>query len=78
MKKFFARHGKKLVVLGGACMCAVASALPALAVPVVDYTAIGTAITAELTPALAAVVPITGTIIAVGVGIHMVKKFTGK
>jgi hypothetical protein len=45
------------------------------AVPVLDLTAAGTAITAELTPAIAAAMPIAGTIIAVGVGYKLFRRF---
>lgn len=45
------------------------------AVPVLDLTSAATAITAELTPALAAAMPIAGTIIAVGVGYKLFRRF---
>ncbi|MRR55329.1 MAG: hypothetical protein EG822_12615 [Deltaproteobacteria bacterium] len=52
-----------------------AMATNALAVPVLDLSAAATAITAELTPALAAAMPIAGTIIAVGVGYKLFRRF---
>lgn len=48
----------------------------ALAVPVLDLTTAATSITSELTPAITAAMPIAGTIIAVGVGWKMFKRFT--
>lgn len=54
----------------------VLAATPCFAASIVDYSGLGAAITGELTPALAAVVPIGGTLIAVGVGWKMVKRFT--
>jgi hypothetical protein len=53
-----------------------AMATNSFAAAVVDYTGIGTAVTAELTPAIASVIPIAGTLIAIGVGWKMVKRFT--
>ena len=51
------------------------SASSAFATSVVDYSGIGTSITAELSPALVAVVPIAGTILAIAVGWKIVKRF---
>lgn len=53
----------------------VASAVNALALPILDLSTIGTAITGELTPALAAAMPIAGTLIAVGVGWKLFRRF---
>ena len=53
----------------------VLSAIPSFATGLVDYTAIGTSVTGELTPALAAVIPIAGTLLAVAVGWKFVKRF---
>lgn len=53
----------------------IALATNAFAVAVVDYTAIGTSVTAEIGPALTAVVPIAGTILAIAVGWKMVRRF---
>jgi len=52
------------------------SAVNALAVPVLDLSTAATSITAELTPAITAAMPIAGTIIAVGVGWKMFRRFT--
>lgn len=73
MKKF---NMKKLIVPGIAAATAIMTAVPAFATSVVDYSGLGTSITGELTPALTAVIPIAGTLIAVGVGWKMVKRFT--
>lgn len=68
---------KKKVAIVLASVSAVAmSASAALALPVLDLTTAATSITAELTPAITAAMPIAGTIIAVGVGWKMFKRFT--
>lgn len=54
---------------------AVAVAVPALAVPILDLSTVGTAVTAELTPALASAMPIAGTLIAIGVGWKLFQRF---
>lgn len=58
-----------------ASLLVVAAASQALAVAVLDLSAVGTSITAELTPALASAMPIAGTIIAVGVGWKLFRRF---
>lgn len=68
MKKHF---GKLALVLS----LVVASASQALATPILDLSTIGTAITGELTPALAAAMPIAGTLIAVSVGWKLFRRF---
>lgn len=59
---------------------AVTSALVAVAAnsyaAVLDFTTISPAITAELTPAIAAAMPIAGTLLAVGIGWKLYKRFT--
>lgn len=67
---------RKFMLMLSVAAVSVAAAVPAFAVSVVDYSGLGTSITGELTPALTAVVPIAGTLIAVGVGWKMVKRFT--
>lgn len=64
--------GSKIVVVAS---LVVASAVQALAVPILDLSTIGVAITGELTPALAAAMPIAGTLIAVGVGWKLFRRF---
>ncbi len=66
---------RKVGLMLGAGALTVAAAVPAFATSVVDYSGLGTSITAELTPALTAAVPIAGTLIAVAVGWKMVKRF---
>lgn len=56
--------------------CFAAAALPAHAVALLDTTTAANSITAELTPAITAAMPIAGTIIAVTVGWKMFKRFT--
>lgn len=51
------------------------SAVNALAVPILDLSSVGTSVTAELTPALASAMPIAGTLIAVGVGWKLFRRF---
>lgn len=53
----------------------VASAVNALATPVVDYTAVGTAVTAEIGPSIATALPIAGTLLAIAVGWKLVRRF---
>ena len=54
---------------------AVASALPAFAVPVLDFTGVGTAITSEITPAVTAGLPIAGMVLGVYLGYKLFKRF---
>lgn len=67
---------KKIKIAFIAAAATALSAGIASAASIVDYSGLSTSITGELTPALTAVVPIAGTLIAVGVGWKMVKKFT--
>jgi putative Mn2+ efflux pump MntP len=67
---------KKIMLMLSLSLAAVATAVPAFAVGVVDYSTLGTSITSEITPALASALPIAGTLIAIGVGWKLVKKFT--
>lgn len=53
----------------------VTTAAQSFAVSIVDYSTLGTSVTTELTPAISAAVPIMGTILAVGVGLKVVKRF---
>lgn len=53
----------------------VATAAQSFALSIVDYSTLGTAVNAELTPAISAAIPIMGTILAVGVGLKTVKRF---
>lgn len=71
---FVTRNLKKVtsVIAGGVAVLAAGSAQ---ALPILDLSIASTAITTELTPALAAAMPIAGTIIAVGVGYKMFKHF---
>lgn len=61
--------------LAAASLVAV-SAVNAFAVPVVDYTAVGTAVTAEIGPSIATALPIAGTLLAIAVGWKLVRRFT--
>jgi len=82
MKQFFGkvsnfvkRNSQKLVVACGLGMVAGMSAEPAHAVAVLDFTAVGTSITSELTPAITAAMPIAGIILAAGIGWKLYKRF---
>lgn len=77
MKKFrfTRRFGKVAGVLSVSCCALAAMAGSAMAVPILDLTSAATAVTAELTPAITSALPIAGTIIAVGVGWKMFKRF---
>lgn len=55
--------------------CALAVAAPAMAVPLLDLSTAATAITAELTPAVAAALPIAGTLLAAMLGWKFFKRF---
>lgn len=66
----------RILTVASATTALALAAAPCFAAAMVDYTAIGTSITSELTPALASVVPIAGTLLAVGVGWKFVKRFT--
>jgi hypothetical protein len=73
MKKFFSGKSLSIVAAAG---CLVAAASNAFALALLDTTTAANAITAELTPAITAAMPIAGTIVAVGVGWKMFKRFT--
>jgi len=51
----------------------VTTAAQSFALSIVDYTSLGSSVTAELTPAISAAIPIMGTILAVGVGIKTIR-----
>lgn len=73
MKTVLKRVGGKIVVVAS---LVAASAVQALAVPTLDFTAVGTAVTAELGPAITAAMPIAGIILAAGIGWKIYKRFT--
>ena len=60
------------VLVGGSLLL---SAGVASATAIVDYTAAATTATTELTAAVASGLPLFGTIVAIGVGMRIVKKF---
>lgn len=64
---------KKVVAAVG---LSVATAVPAFADPILDFTGVGTAVTAELSPAITAAMPIAGIILAAGIGWKLYKRFT--
>lgn len=66
--------GKTCAVIAGG-VALLSASTPAQALPILDLSIASTAITTELTPALAAAMPIAGTIIAVSVGYKMFKHF---
>lgn len=61
------------VALAAASMTAVAANAHAAAM--LDLTAAATSVTTELTPAISAAIPIGATILAVGIGWKMFRKF---
>lgn len=66
---------KKLYVAGLAAVSAVATAVPSFAATL-DFSGISTAVTAEITPAISAAMPIAGIILAAGIGWKLYKRFT--
>lgn len=66
---------KKFVVTLATAGAVAVSAVNAFAVSIVDYSTLATSVTAELTPAIAAALPIMGMILAVGVGLKTIKRF---
>lgn len=73
MKKFNVSRMLKTGAITGALT--IGTAAVACAEPVLDLTTVGTAITAELTPAIASAMPIAGTLIAVAVGWKLFRRF---
>lgn len=65
MKKFLAAFGLVAV-----------SAVPSFAAATLDFSGVGTAITAELSPAITAAMPIAGVILAAGIAWKLYKRFT--
>lgn len=61
--------------IAAAVGAAVATAVPSFAAGTLDFTGMTTAITAELSPAVTAAMPIAGVILAAGVGIKLYKRF---
>lgn len=80
VKNFVNRNVQKIkkgaVALVGAAVIGTTVTAPAHAAAVLDFTAVGTAITTELTPAIAAAMPIAGIILAAGIGWKLYKRFT--
>ncbi len=71
MKKAFLKYSAP----AAAFLTTVVTAVSAHAAAMVDYSGIGTSITAEIGPALTAVVPIAGTLLAAGLGWKFAKRF---
>lgn len=65
----------RFLKIAGVLVSSVAIAAPAFAVPILDLTSASTAVTNELTPAIAAAMPIAGMLLAVGVGWKLYKRF---
>lgn len=66
---------KKFVTFLALALTVALSATSAMAVPILDLTAASTAVTAELTPAIAAAMPIAGVLLAAGIGWKFFKRF---
>jgi len=63
----------KVAVLSG--LAVVSAAVPSFAATM-DFTGVNTAVTAELTPAITAAMPIAGVILAAGIAWKLYKRFT--
>jgi hypothetical protein len=78
MKKFASKSAqfakKNFGALAAAAVVGL-SAVPSHAAAILDFTAIGTKITEELTPAIAAAMPIAGIVLACGIGWKLYKRF---
>ena len=66
---------KKMLSVVGATCAVVSAAVPSFAAATLDFTGVGTAITAELSPAIAAAMPIAGVILAAGIAWKLYKRF---
>lgn len=66
---------KKAFPILGAAGLVGALSTSAFAAPVLDFSGIGTALTAELTPAITAAMPIAGIILAATIGWKLYKRF---
>lgn len=67
---------KKFYTIAAAAAVTALSAVPSFAAATLDFTGVGTSITAELSPAIAAAMPIAGVILAAGIAWKLYKKFT--
>lgn len=65
---------KKMKTLALAGLAVVGSAAASHAA-VMDFTAMTSSVTAEITPAITAALPIAGTILAAGIAVKLYKKF---
>lgn len=66
---------KKLVTVLGSTAAVAGSAVSSFAATL-DFTGVTTAITAELSPAITAAMPIAGVALAAGIGWKLYKRFT--
>jgi len=66
---------KKFFPVLGAVGAVALSSVNALAEPMLDFTGMTAAVTAEVGPAVTAALPIAGTILAVGIGVKLYKRF---
>jgi uncharacterized membrane protein YqgA involved in biofilm formation len=67
---------RKIAVSAAAGAMVAATAVQSFAVSLLDLTTCSNSITAELGPAITAAMPIAGTLLAVGVGWKLYKRFT--
>lgn len=65
----------KIKQLALVALSVVASAVPAFATPVLDFTGVGTAVTGEIAPAVTAGLPIAGMVLGVYLGWRLFKRF---
>lgn len=66
---------KKFVPVLGAVGAVAATASHSFAEPMLDFTGMTAAVTSEVGPAVTAALPIAGTILAVGIGVKLYKRF---
>lgn len=66
---------KKLSVVLGAAALTAGTAVQSFAAAQLDFTGMTTAVTAEITPAITAAMPIAGLILAAGIGVKLYKRF---
>lgn len=73
---FVKSNSQKVLGIGATTGVALSAATNSHAVAMLDLTTASNAITAELGPAITAAMPIAGTLLAVGVGWKLYKRFT--
>ena len=67
---------KKLYTVLSASALTIFAAVPSFAAAPLDFTGVSTSVTAELSPAITAAMPIAGIILAAGIAWKLYKRFT--